>query len=113
MKHNIPLNTLPMTASEPIKARRFVQVALAGLAYAADGGLSIGISGPLDTEKGQIVDVVTAGFMPVEFETAAKPGDPVGVGTDGKAKVVAASEARCIALQDVAAGEVGSVAVRI
>lgn len=107
MKHNAPLNILPLLAAVAISAYRMVTVTSTGLNHASSGSAVIGVSGSLDVNAGDPVDVVTAGFIPVEYGATIAKGDRVGAGADGKAVVSATGG--FVALEAGAAGYIGSV----
>lgn len=107
MKHNIPLNSLPYTASTAIAGHRFLTIALAGAVLASATTPVVGVSGRLDVNAGETVDIVTAGFIPVEYGETIAQGDRVGAGTDGKA--VKSETGKFVALEEGSAGSIGSV----
>ena len=107
MKHNAPLNILPMTAALAVAAQRFVTVTASGVTQAAAGNAVVGVSGSLDVRAGDVVDIVTAGFAPVVYGEAIVRGDRVTAGADGKA--VKSATGGYVALEAGAADFVGSV----
>lgn len=111
MKHNIPLNTLPLTASEAIPAHRAVTLAAQSgcVRLAQAGDWVLGISGPYEAAVGRAVDVVTAGCAPCEFSTAAAIGAFIGVTANGMVGVVAQAKAFGAVADAVVAGDVEGV----
>lgn len=107
MKHNIPLSILAFAATALVTEHRFVTIKSGGVAVASASDPVIGVSGRGDVEAGGVVDVVTAGFIPVAYGEAIVIGDRLGVGSDGKA--VKSASGKWLALEAGQAGYVGSV----
>ncbi|AXF86406.1 hypothetical protein DTO96_102160 [Ephemeroptericola cinctiostellae] len=107
MKHNIPINILPYVAGVVIISRRFVSIATEGVTHANTHMPIVGVSGRFDVGVGQTVDIVTAGFMPVEYGASIKRGVLVDSNADGKA--VPSATGRFVALEDGDVGSIGSV----
>ena len=107
MKHNISINSLPYIAALAVIGHRFITLTATGVTHASATTPVVGVSGRFDVNAGETVEIVTAGFIPVEYGETIAQGDRVGAGADGKA--VKSETGNFIALEEGSAGSIGSV----